>query len=89
MDYEAKRYSLHYLQTKERQEVNFALVQGDKVEKIIEAKHADTSISPALHYFQEKYKFPAFQVVQELRRERTDHSIEISSGETVLSSLMV
>lgn len=89
IDYEAKRYSVHYLQTKEKHEVDFALVQGDKVENIIEAKHGDAAIGPALRYFHEKYKFPALQVVQELKRERIDQDIEIVSGEKFLTSLMI
>lgn len=89
IDYEAKRYSLHYLHTKEKQEVDFALVQDEKIVKIIEAKHSDSSINPALRYFNEKYQFPAVQVVQELKRERVDSGIEIVSGNRFAETLLL
>jgi predicted AAA+ superfamily ATPase len=87
IDYQAKDYSLHYLQTKEKHEVDFALVQGKKVETIIEVKHADQSLHPALLYFHEKYKLPATQVVKELRRERTEKGIEVIRADRFLQSL--
>ncbi|MES2273835.1 MAG: ATP-binding protein [Chlamydiota bacterium] len=89
IDYEAERYSLHYLQTKERQEVDFALVCDEKIERIIEAKHSDDSMSHALRYFHEKYRFPSFQVVQELKRERQDNGIEVITGKRFTESLML
>ncbi len=88
-DYEAKRYALHYLVTKEKQEVDFALVHNNQIEKIIEAKHSDTSISPSLRYFHEKYELPAQQVVQECLRERLDKKVEVISGTHFTESLYV
>ena len=89
VDYEAKRYSLHYLHTKEKQEVDFALVCDQKIEKMIEAKHADSSIHPALRYFQTKYQFPAIQLVKELKNERMEEGIEVISGSKFLKSLIL
>lgn len=89
VDYEAKRFTLHYLKTREKHEVDFALVNKEKVEKIIEAKHADAAVNPALRYFHEKYHFPAVQVVQELRRERVENGIEITTGQSLTESLML
>ncbi len=87
IDYEAKEYSLKYLRTKERKEVDFALICDDKIEKIIEVKHANHSIGSGLLYFQEKYAIPSTQVVKELAQERREKGVEIVRAESFLSSL--
>lgn len=87
IDYQAKMYSLHYLQTKEKREVDFALVCEKKIEKIIEVKNSNGDIHPGLRYFHEKYQIPAIQVVKELKRERMDDGIEVMQGLTFLKSL--
>jgi len=87
IDYLAEPYSLHYLHTKERQEVDFALVRDNKIEKMIEVKHADSSVSPALCYFHDKYQIPAIQLVKELKRERVDKGVEIVQALSFLKSL--
>lgn len=87
IDYQAENYTLKYLHTKDRQEVDFALIHQNKIEKIIEVKHADAEISPSLNYFSNKYKIPALQVVKELKRERVDKGIEIIRGSNFLKTL--
>jgi uncharacterized protein len=87
LDTKAKKYSLHYLQTKEKREVDFAVVLDGKIEKIIEVKVSDAIISPHLRYYREKYHFPAMQVVRELKRERIEDQIEVISGLNFLKSL--
>jgi hypothetical protein len=87
IDYKAQPYSLHYLHTKERQEVDFALVHDNRIEKMIEVKYADPSIHPALLHFHEKYKIPALQIVKELKRERVDKGIEIVQASNYLKTL--
>lgn len=87
IDYLAQNYSLKYLHTKERQEVDFALVQDDRIEKIIEVKNSDHSIGPGLRYFHEKYNLPAVQVVKELKREKIEQGIEVVQGGNFLKSL--
>jgi hypothetical protein len=54
---------------KNEKEVDFALVRDHTIEKIIEAKYADSKVAANLRYFHEKYNFPAVQVVKELKRE--------------------
>jgi predicted AAA+ superfamily ATPase len=83
----AEPYALHYLQTKEKQEVDFALVRDQSIEKIIEVKYADGSISPSLRFFHEKYQLPATQVVKELKRERVESGIEIIQGVNFFKTL--
>lgn len=87
IDYLAEPYSLHYLHTKEKQEVDFAIVKENKIETLIEAKYSDSSVSPHLRYFHEKYQIPALQVVKELKRERMENKIQIIQSLNFLRSL--
>lgn len=87
IDYQAENYALKYLHTKERQEVDFALIRDNLVEKIIEVKYTNHSISSNLRYFHEKYKLPALQIVKELKRERIENDIEIVEASRFLRSL--
>lgn len=87
VDYQAQAISLHYVITKEKKEVDFALAQDSKIETLIEVKHADRFISPNLRYFHEKYQIPAVQVVKELKTERIDKTIEVIKGVNFLKSL--
>ena len=89
IDYQAERYALHYLQTKEKKEVDFALVEEKKVKQIIEVKVSDASIHPGLRYFHEKYKYPAIQVVKELKKEYQAEGIEIWQALHFLENLFL
>jgi uncharacterized protein len=88
-DYLAQHYTLNYLQTKEKHEVDFALVQDKKAEKIIEVKRTDHTVGKGLIYFHNKYQFPAVQVVKDLRREQMENTIEILSGLRFLQGLFL
>lgn len=83
----AENYTLQYLQTKERQEVDFALIRDNQIERMIEVKYSNPNISPGLRYFHEKYQIPGCQVVKNLVRERIENGIEILSGLTFLKDL--
>lgn len=87
IDYLAENYSLKYLHTKERHEVDFALVRDNQIEKMIEVKYSDHNVNGALRYFYDKYQFPALQIVKELKREKSDKGIEITDGLHFLKSL--
>lgn len=89
VDMLGKPYTLQYLQTKERHEVDFALVLENQIEKMIEVKHANHTIGIGLRYFHEKYNFLAMQVVKELRHERIESGIEVVQGENFLKSLLI
>ncbi len=86
-DYEAEECSLHYLATKDKHEVDFAIVSNQQIKQIIEAKVSDNHISPHLCYFHEKYQLPACQVVKELKRERVEAHIHLLRAENFLKSL--
>ncbi|NGX34715.1 MAG: Holliday junction ATP-dependent DNA helicase RuvB [Candidatus Anoxychlamydiales bacterium] len=87
IDYKAENYSLNYLHTKEHHEVDFALVKDAKIEKIIEVKNRNNTVSKSLYYFKEKYNLKAFQVVKELKREKMQNGIKIMKGINFLKDL--
>lgn len=66
-DCEGSKSKVCYLRTKDGKEVDFAMVNNDHIECIIEVKQSDTDIHPALAYFHEKYAFKASQVLQYAR----------------------
>lgn len=87
VDYLAENYSLHYLRTKEHQEVDFALVRDNQIEKIIEVKNSNHSVSPGIKYFHTKYQIPAVQIVKNLRYGKVENGIEIIQGLDFLKNL--
>lgn len=86
-DYLAENYKLHFLRTKDKQEVDFALVKNNKIEKIIEAKNADSQIDKNLFTFHNRYDLPAVQIVKELKLEKKSDGIELIRGVDFLSEL--
>lgn len=86
-DYLAQEYSLHYLRTKDGEEVDFALVKQDAVELMIEVKHENPS--KALINFAEKYNYPAIQLVKILRHEQQKNNIQILNVEKFLAQLFL
>jgi uncharacterized protein len=88
-DETGKTYALHYLRTKEGKEVDFALTKNKNIVEIVEAKLRDDGLSDTLKYFFEKYTFKSFQVVKEIKREKTMGMIEIVSAEKYLKDLYI
>lgn len=88
-DYHAQEYALHYLRTKDGLEVDFALINKDEIESIIEVKLSDDVPSKALFHFHEKYHHPAIQLVKFLRHEREKNGIKILNVESYLASLFL
>ena len=86
-DYLAQQTELHYLRTKEKKEIDFALVKDNVIERIIEVKHAREDLSKTLYTFHHKYNLPAIQVVKELKNEKRIGDIDIVSGEHFLKEL--
>jgi predicted AAA+ superfamily ATPase len=59
-------YALHYLRTRDGQEVDFAVTTRKQVVFLVEAKAQDTSLSKSLPVFQEKVQAKwAFQVIRQ------------------------
>ncbi len=87
-DYLGKNKRLHYLRTKEGQEVDFAVVEDDnKIEVIIEAKLSEGDLSKNLKYFSEKYNLEGVQIVKNLKRERRLDKINIVRAQDYLKEL--
>lgn len=76
-DLEGSEYKLHYLRTKDGREVDFALVNKNIIDEIIEVKQSDTSIHPALAYFHEKNSLKATQIVQHCRAAHISGTIPV------------
>ncbi len=62
---------LRYLRTKEGKEVDFLVTRDRVPHTMIEVKWQERSTAVSLRYFYERYGFPAFQLVGDLRLE--DH----------------
>jgi len=66
-------FELRYVRDKQKREVDFLIVRDKKPWCLIEAKLADTRLSPSLAYFQGQTKAPhAFQAVVDLPHESAD-----------------
>lgn len=87
IDYEAENDGLYYLRTKDKEEVDFALVKDSALQQIIEVKTSNKEISKSLYNFHKKYNVPAIQAVKELRQERLHDGIQIVKLITFLSEL--
>lgn len=86
-DYHAKQYTLHYLRTKENHEVDFALALDNGIEKIIEVKTSNQDINKSLIYFNNKYQYPAIQLVKNLNNEYQHKNIQVLNLEKFLFNL--
>lgn len=77
-DAKGESMALHYIRTKDRQEVDFAISRDGVLDMLIEAKLSDASLSPALKYFAGKYPAAsAVQIVHNLRQEQNVHGVSI------------
>ena len=88
-DYEGSRATLHYLRTKEKKEVDFAVAVEDQPVSIIEAKLTENEPTPSLRYFHERYGLPAVQVVRHLRLEKMAGHIAIRRALDFLRELKI
>lgn len=87
VDYEAEDYRLHYLRTREKQEIDFVLVNKETIVQAIETKLSDPQISPSLKYFHSTYHLPSVQIVKNLKREYHKEGIEVVEAHRFLSEL--
>jgi predicted AAA+ superfamily ATPase len=87
VDYLAQEYALHYLRTKDGQEVDFALVRENNIEQIIEVKLTDSVPGKSLMMFHKKYKYPAIQLVKFLRSEHVSQDVQILDATRYLRGL--
>lgn len=70
--------SLHYVRTKDKREVDFALATNGKVTTLLEVKQSDDTPTAALKYFQELLPdSTAYQLVENLRQPRSFGNLHI------------
>lgn len=87
-DYLGKSKQLHYLRTKEGQEVDFAVADDDnKLSGIMEAKLAEGDLSKNLKYFSDKYNLAGVQIVKNLKREKHLGKVNIVRADNYLKEL--
>jgi len=89
VDIKGMPYALYHLRTKDKEEVDFCIVNDDKAELMIEAKLSDADPARSLLRFQERYDIPAVQVVRHLKREKHVKNIEIRQGLDYLKDLLL
>ncbi|MBT4289709.1 MAG: ATP-binding protein [Deltaproteobacteria bacterium] len=84
-------FKLHYIKNKERQEVDFLIVNHQKPFLLIEAKYSNTKPSPALIKFQSMLNIPAVQLTSSGEHYQLipngAHTILISSAYRWLANL--
>ena len=88
-DYAAEYYELKCIKTKEKKEVDFALVKEDSIIELIEVKHADPQPSKSLLDYAEKYAVPGVQIIKNIRQERRYKNVNVMQAESYLTSLML
>jgi uncharacterized protein len=88
-DYKGESWQLHYLRTKDGDEVDFCLVRDDRADCMIEAKLTDSSPPSALKNFHKRYGIKATLVVKELKREQEINGITVESAQNYLSNLFL
>jgi predicted AAA+ superfamily ATPase len=77
-DVKGEPVALHYIRTKDRREVDFAIARSGKLELCLEAKLSDAVLSPALKYFAKQQSgVSAVQLVHNVRQEQSRDGISI------------
>lgn len=80
-------YRLHYLRTKDKREVDFAIANEDTLQEIIEVKNRKGNMPPFLSYFVERYNVNGTLLVKHLRLESCSGNIQIRNGKNYLQEL--
>jgi predicted AAA+ superfamily ATPase len=89
VDCNAQEYALHYLRTKDGHEVDFALVNNQAIETMIEVKLSDEVISKTLRKFKTQYQYTAIQLVKNLKKEYQEDGIQVLKAEKFLEQLFL
>ncbi len=88
-DYLGKKTALHYIRTRDGEEVDFCIVENDEVKKIVEVKAGGRDFGASLKKIHGKYNLPACAVIKDLKREYKDDAIEVMRPETFLDGLFL
>jgi len=77
-DVKGEPVALHYMRTKDRREVDFAISRSGKLVQWVDAKLSDSSVSPALKYFVNKRPdVSAVQLVHNMRQEQNLNGVSL------------
>jgi len=77
-DVKGEPVDLHYMRTKDRREVDFAISRSGKLIQWVEAKLSESSVSPALKYFVAKRPdVSAVQLVHNMRQEQSLNGVSL------------
>lgn len=83
-----KEGALHYLRTKEGKEIDFILVDNDRISRAVEVKDKETSLSKNIKYFRGKYRnIPFVQIVRNMRQARQVDGVPIEPAADWLAGL--
>ncbi len=89
-DIKGEDKKLMYLRDKENREVDFAIIDEDEIDLLVEAKLSDTEISQHLRYFSTKNNLKAVQVVNNARHELSKSDlIRMVPAENFLKTLFM
>jgi hypothetical protein len=88
-DYKGENMSLKYLRTKDKKEIDFCILDSDKITEVIEVKNRDSKIASNLKYFCNKYQLKGTQIVKELKREKSVNNINLLKAGTYLRNLFL
>jgi uncharacterized protein len=87
-DYKGKDISLNFIRTKEKKEIDFALVENGSLTQFIECKYKDNGVSKTLSYFSEKYGVKGIQLVMNLKNEFSSKFCEVRKASLYLKNLV-
>ena len=88
-DVEGKNSDLKYIRTKEKKEIDFCLVDDNKIMELIEVKLNDSSVSKTLRYFCNKYSLRGVQIVKNLKREKSIGNIDVVKSTNYFKNLIL
>lgn len=88
-DTEGIETRLHYLRTKDKKEVDFAIIEDSKITQLIECKNKDNSLHKPLLFFNDKIESnpELIQLVNHLPKEKTINKVNIFKADKWLSNL--
>ncbi|MGE3062425.1 MAG: ATP-binding protein [bacterium] len=87
-DVEGKNVSLNYLRTKEKKEVDFAIIENDRITDLIEVKLSDSNPDRNLVYFKERLPATnAIQIVHNIKYDIEKNGVSVFRAGEWLSNL--
>ncbi|PCJ19189.1 MAG: hypothetical protein COB02_08470 [Candidatus Cloacimonadota bacterium] len=87
-DSEGEDFSLHYLRTKDKKEVDFLVANNQKIDYLAEVKTSDRNFSKPLLSFSSQLNVQGFQLVKGLRQPKELDLVKVIDLEEFLKNLM-